>query len=142
MAYNDVLSKAEEAMKSVVDGLGLTGVTVNTGMDDTTLEAPYVVCSASGAEEEVVRHTGILRVNCSIRVCSLADAEDLATHRTRVATVFDALRYSDVADTLSAAASDFHVFESSESGRESVTEDRKIMDILNLDLVCCGSSIS
>lgn len=140
--FNDVFSKAEEAAKSVVDDLSLSGVTVNTGIDEDELAAPYVVLFASSSGDEVVRSTGIISLTLDVTVASLADAHDLDSHRARVAEVFDSFLDSGIAVTLSSAIDDFHCYEAVETGRAADTDDRKLTNTLSLDLVCCGSSIS
>lgn len=140
--YNDLFSKLEAAMKSVVDALGLDGVTVNTGMDDDELTVPYVVCNADSAGEEVVKDTGLMEVSARVIVASEADAHDMTTHRSRVATVFDAFMDDAIAATLSSAVADFHCMDINIAGMDSDAEGRKHRNILMIDAVCCGSDLT
>ena len=140
--YNDLLSKAEAACKSVIDGLGLSGVTVNTGIDDDTLELPYVVCYASGSTEVVV-DTGLDRVRMQIILCSDAEATTgLATHRTRVATVTDLFRDEDIIASLTAAEEDFGVIHVHFDNQSSDMMDHKLKHTVELDIICCGMDIN
>jgi len=139
--FNDILSKCEAAMKSLIDALAVSGLTVNTGIEDDELAAPYAICYADSSDE-IVRGTGLLTASMAISVVSMADIDSLATHRARVATIFDGIRQSDAHETLSAAVTDFHCYEVVETGRDSGMEDRKLRNTLNVDLVVCGSDIS
>ncbi len=72
---NDLNTKLEEALKSVVDGLTISGVdAANTGLDDDELDAPYVICSAPSSDPDIVPGIGYFRFNCVVTVASLADA--------------------------------------------------------------------
>lgn len=145
MGYNDLFSKVEEALKVVVDAAGLdSGVTVNTGLDDDNIQAPYVLCGAVGSSGEVVTDTATHEIQAQVIVASSADDGDtpLATHRAFVQTVFDAILDSDIAATLTAAVSDFTVLDVWESSRDSDQVERDIRNILNLTLIAAPSDIT
>lgn len=140
--FNDLLSKCEAACKSVIDGLALTGVTVNTGLEDESLTLPYVVCYASSSTEEVV-DSGLDRVVTEIIIVSDANATTaLATHRSRVATIMDTFRDEDISTDLTAAVSDFGVIHVLFREQTGTMEDHKLRNTMILDIICCGSDIS
>jgi len=139
--YSDLASKVEEACLAVVTATGAS-VTLNAGLTVDELLTPYCVCACVSAGEEVVRNTGIYRVSVQIMVVSSADDSTLANHRSLVATIFDAFQYDTVEATLSAAVSDFHVYDVFYNGFESSVEERKLINQLNVDMVCCASDIS
>lgn len=141
MAYNDITCKVEAALKSVVDSVGLSGVTVNTGVEEEALALPYVICAADGAQEEILG-TGIFRCTGRVTVASSADDSDLATHRSNVSSVFDAFLDSAIATTLSAAVDDFYVYSVMPGGMPSATENRQLRNSLEMEIVCCASDIT
>jgi len=144
MAYNDLNSKLEEAMKSLVDALALADVTVNTGATKSDLATPYVICSAPGGgqEEENLKGTGIYRHDAEVIVASqLDDVTDMATHRARVASVFDTFRDSAITTSLSDAVDDFHVYDVDFMDSPMEEEERKVTNTLSMEIVCCASDI-
>lgn len=144
MADNDLNAKVEEAMDSVVTDLALSGVTVNTGGTAETLTTPYVICSClgGGAEAENLKGTGVYVHAATVTVGSSMDDGTLATHRARVASVFDAFRDDAIAATLSSAVSGFHVYDVTFTGATQEEADRKLMNTLEMEIVCCASDIS
>lgn len=143
MAYNDLNSKLEEAMKSVVDDLALASVTVNAGATTEDLATPYVVCacSAGGTEAENLKGTGIYVHTATVTVTSSLDDDTMVTHRSRVASVFDAFRDNDIATTLSSAVSDFHCYDVLFRASPMDESERKVSNILEMEVVCCASDI-
>ena len=142
---NDLNTKLEEAIKSVVDGLTIAGVTeANTGMDDDDLNAPYVICSVPSSGEEEVHMIGYFRFSGMVKVASSQDDDSLAAHRTRVATVRDELMDTGLAETLSAAVSGLHVPYGGVyfMGLTEETSNRKLISTLELDILSCGSDVS
>ena len=140
--FNDLLSKSEEACKSAIDALALSGVTVNTGIEDETISLPYVVCYASGSTEEVV-DTGLDRVRMEIVMCSDAEATTgLVTHRARVAEIMDLFRDRDIITTLGAAVSDFGVIHVHFDNQKGEMEDHKLKNTMELDIICCSKDIT
>lgn len=140
---SDLNNKLEEALKSVVDGLGLAAtVTVNTGADLDELALPYVVCAASGGGQQEIIGSGLFRIGCSVLVASSADDDTLADHRSLVDSVFGGLRTSTAEIDLSDAVSDFHVVYVEFTGSTAEEADRKLMNKLEMDVVCCGTDIS
>jgi len=135
--FLDLLSKVEAAAKTVVDGLNLSGLTSNTGIEDESLSLPYAVCKASSGGEEIV-DTGLDRVRLDVVVASDADAHSLSAHRTRVSTIFDAFRVDDLNETLGNAVDDFGVVAVHKAGEKSEVEGRKLKNTLELDIVCCA----
>ena len=143
--FNDLLSKVEAALKSVVDSLGLTGCTVNTGTDDDTLETPYAVCQARNAADNELRDLGVWTVEAAVMVGSSAD--DVGTdgalieHRRRVAEVIDAIQSDGIAASLSAAVPDFHCFDCHFSGLESDRVNRRWVDTIRLDITSMARDV-
>lgn len=144
MAYNDLNSKLEEAMKLVVDDLALSGVTVNAGATAEDLDAPYVVCAVPGGgdEAENLKGTGIYVHNATVTVASSLDDDSIATHRSRVSSVFDSFRDDAIATTLSGKVEDFHVYDVDFTSSNQEEAERKVMTTLEMDITCCASDIS
>lgn len=140
--YTQLASKLEAAMKSLVDALALTGVTVNRGIDDAELAAPYVVIVAKSAGEEVFLDSGIEQFTAEVRVASAADAQSLSDHTARVGQVFDVFRDDAIAASLSAAASDFHCYQVVKAGENEEVSNRKLINTLVLDCAVCGSDLA
>src|SRR3990172_4738862 len=122
-------------MKSVVDALGLSGVTVNTGVEEEGLALPYVICSADGMQEELIG-SGIFRLAATVAVASSADDSTLLNHRAIVNQVFDAFLQSDIDATLSAAVNDFFVYQVLPGGMPSSVENRQLRNNLQMEVVC------
>ena len=144
MAYNDLNSKLEEAMKSLVDALALADVTVNTGATKSDLATPYVICSAPGGgqEEENLKGTGIYRHEANVMVATSLDDDTIAEHRARVASVFDTFRDSAITTSLSDAVDDFHVYDVDFMDSPMEEEERKVTNTLAMEIVCCASDIT
>lgn len=141
--WNDLNGKLEEALVSVVNGLGLdASITVNAGLTPDDLALPYVVCTATGSGDEVVRGTGIFPVTATITVASSADDTALADHRARVATVFDGFLSDTISATLSAAVDDFHCFDVFFRSLPAEEVDRQLRNMLEIEAVICGVNIS
>lgn len=141
MASNDLTSKAEAAMKSVVDALALTGVTSNTGQDDDTLALPNVICSVEQTGEEVPIGSGNFVLTGRATVNSSADDETLAAHRARVATVFDAFMADNIGATLSAAVTDFYAYEPWGRGQGKITKEKVLCDWIELQFLAAPSDL-
>jgi hypothetical protein len=148
--YNDLLSKLEAALKSLVDALALTGtrgstanvaVGVLTGLDDDAVSLPKIVCHAEDTTEEVVRHTGNFRVRCHLHIYSHSADETLAVHRNRVARVIDAIHMDNIAAQLSAAVADFYVFDAHFMGPSADPEGNAFHTDLEFTVVCCASDL-
>lgn len=155
--WNDLESKVEAAMLAVVNGLTLSGdsdeeaLVKNTGLDDEAFGVPNVICSCPSVEDETVRGTGIFRARAAVTVTSNFNDATLTTHRARVATVRDAFMQTDIAATLSAALADFHCYEARVLAMRSSVGFRDqgetnfgavTKNVLELEMVCCGSDIS
>ena len=140
--FNDLLSKAEAACKSAIDALALSGVTINTGIEDETIALPYVVCYASGSTEEIP-DTGLDRVRMEVIMCSDAEATTgLVTHRARVAQIIDLFRDADIITTLGAAETDFGVMEVAFDSQSAEMEDHKLKNTMELDIICCSKDLT
>lgn len=135
------MSKVEAAFQTVIGDLGLTGVTVNTGVDDDDLPVPYVVVTAVSMDEEEIKDTAVAPVTVEIMVVSSADDDSLADHRSRCASVFGEVVNTGIEAALSAAVDDFYVYEVDQAGRESDPEDSKLKNTLTLTVVCCPMDI-
>jgi hypothetical protein len=140
MAYSDITCKLEAALKVVADSVGLSGVTVNTGVEEEGLALPYIICAADGSQEEILG-TGIFRCTGRVTVASSADDSTLASHRANVSAVFDAFMDSDIAATLSTAVDDFYVYKVMPGAMPSTTENRQLKNSLEMEIVCCASDI-
>ena len=142
--YSDLCSKLEDALKSVVDTLGLdSSVTINTGFSTDEIEGPYVLLIATGQADELFFNSGIYTMSASVEVASnMDDQSSRAAHRDIVGTVFDAFMHSTVHVTLSAAVDDFHCYQVRSSSQPQSVEQRKIVNGLELDCVICGSNVS
>ena len=141
MAYNDLTCKLEAALKSVVDGLSLSGINVNTGVEDETLALPWIVCASDAGQEEI-HGTGIFRCTAKVTIASSADDDTLVTHRDRVATVFDAFLDGDISTTLGATAADFYVYDVLYTGQPASMENRQMRNTLEMEIVCCASDVT
>jgi len=141
MGANDLESKVEEALASVVTAQALSGLNVHTGLDEDNLNVPYVICMCAGQGEEVLRDSGTFKLEAVVKVVSSADDETLAEHRSRLATVRDSIMDSGIAATLTAAVSEFHVYDVELAGLGAEFEDRKYSNSLELNVTCCASDI-
>jgi hypothetical protein len=148
--FNDILSKLEAALKSLVDALALTGtrgstanvaVTVNTGLDDETIARPSVICQAEDTSEEAVRDSGVFRIKARARVYSHSNDEALTEHRARVGAVADAFTRDDIAGLLSDAAADFHVYDVQFMGLNADPEGDTFHTDIDFLITCCGSDL-
>ena len=148
--YNDILSKLEAALASVVSALALTGtlgadsvsVSVVTGLLDSTTTLPRVVCSAKDSTEEVVRDSGLFKVSCSVHIYTHTGDETLAVHRERVATVSDALMTDDRAAVLSAAVDDFHCYDLQMLGTSAEPDENCLHTAIEFVAVCQCADVS
>ena len=142
---NDLNTKLEEALKSVIDALTIAGVAAaNTGLDDDDLNAPYVMCTASTSTEETVPRLGYFTLNAVVTIATNADDSGaLAAHRTRVATVRDELLDTSLAETLSAAVTGFHVPYGGVyfTGLGEDVRDQMLISTVELDIIACGSDV-
>lgn len=141
MAYNDLTGKLEEALKWVVDNLALAGVTINTGVDTDSLTTPFVACTVTGAGNEEIIDTGIMRLSGHIMVASSADDTTLANHRQMYGIINDAFFDSAIAKTLSDAVSDFHCYAFYRRSLPSEQRERKMINNLEFEAVVCASDI-
>jgi hypothetical protein len=151
MASIDYLSKTEEALASVVTGLSLTGtrggdavdVATLTGLDDDAATIPAVVCIAQSAPSEIVLHTGNREVPFSIEIRTNLNDETLAVHRARVATVADSIYRDDIAATLSAAVSEYYVFDVRSDGglTEEINGETVTTSIRGIAVCCCSDLV-
>lgn len=147
--YLDLASKFEAALKSVVDALSLTdsasaAVPCFTGLDDDNHATPCVVVKCDPGQEEVP-DSGVDRVTCFVKVYTRMGGdkgETLAQHRTRTATVFDAMRQDNLAATLSAAVSDFYVYDIWKTNETPDQTEKCLVNILQLEAVGCASDLS
>lgn len=149
--YNDLLSKLEAALASVITPLALTGtrgstagiaVAVLTGLDDDTATLPRVVCLAKDSTEEAVRDSGIFKVACSVHVFTHSSDETLAVHRERVASVGDAIMTDDRAAVLSAAVDDFHCYDLQMGGVSAEPDENCFHTAFDFTAVCMASDVS
>ena len=149
--YNDILSKLEAAMKTVLDALALTGtrgtdtaavVSILTGLDDDAALLPRVTVHAIETQSEEVRDSGIFNVKVQVHIHSHSADETLATHRTRVATVIDAIMQTDRADVLSAAVTDFHCYDLQDLGPGAEPTGRAFHTIREFNAVCCPMTLT
>jgi hypothetical protein len=125
MPDNSTQTKAEEALKTLIDALTLQDVTtlggassshVFTGVDGDTLTLPAVVCLADGQwqEPETMQNTGNLRGQLLARVRTNANDTDGASvaaresHIARVTAIRNGIFVSDLAAQLSAAVTQFY----------------------------------
>lgn len=141
MPDNDLTSKGEAALKSVADGLSLTGVTVNTGQDDDTLAVPNIICTVEQTGDEVPLGTGNFVLTARITVNSNADDDGLSTHRTRVATVFDAFMSDTIGASLSAAVTGFYAYEPWARRAGKITKEKVLCDWLELDFLAAAADL-
>lgn len=148
--YNDLLSKLEAAEKTIIDALALTGtrgstadvaLTVNTGLDDDEQLAPRAICQAEDTTEEAVRDSGIFRIKSRIRIYSHSSDESLAVHRARVGAIADAFQNDTIAQTLSDAIEDFHVYEVQFMGLSADPEGNSLHTDIEMIVVCCASDL-
>jgi hypothetical protein len=147
--YNDLLSKLEAALASLVSALSLTGtrgtesvsLTVNTGLDDDAAALPRATCHADDTTEEAVQDTGNFRIRAFVHVHTHSGDESLAVHRTRVATIQDAIMQDDIAAQLSAAVADFYCFEARFVGPQADPDGDAFHTALELSVVCCASDL-
>lgn len=143
MAYNDLQSKIEAAVKSLVDALALSGVTVTTGADDDAIALPIVRCVC----DELSEATGLPRVGLfsgTVRVAVKSNAHDttLAAHRARVAAVFDAISIDTLAADLSSAVADFTcIFAGAQFQGMSIADAESWENTIGFDGVFCASDV-
>jgi hypothetical protein len=133
MSYNDLQSKTEAAGKSLVDALGISGLTVNSGASDQTKALPLCVVVCEGlAEPAGLPQTGIYRGALRFRVKDNANDVTLSDHRARVAQIFDAVSVDNLASQLSAAVAGFTCQAAFNMRQESTITDNQswVTDLL------------
>jgi hypothetical protein len=150
--WNDLESKLEAAMQAGVKSFSLSvgdgeeQLIINTGLDDDDFGVPNVICSVESIGDEVVRGTGIFPCRATVTVTSHPKDTTLDAHRARVATVRDYFLSTTIAADLSAAGSDFYAYDVMFKGmrRDGVAREggNVMKNILELDVICCGSDIS
>ena len=133
--------KVQDAIQSVVESVGLSGVAVNTGTDEADLAVPYVICSCNGSSGEMVPFSGNFKMNAAVKIVSSADDSTRAEHDARMYSVYDALIADGIAATLTAAVTDFHVFNVAFVRISEDVEDRKFISMLEMEVVCCGTDL-
>ena len=139
MSDNSTQTKAEEALKTLVDALTLQDVTVlggapasrvYTGLDSDSMQLPCVICSADGnwQEPDGLHGTGNLQGQLIVRLRTNANDTDGASvaaresHIARVTACRNGIFVSDLADQLS-AVTQFHCL-----GIISFSETKTIQD--------------
>ena len=138
----DLQSKAEAATKALVDAVGLSGVTVFTGLEDETQALPAVFCIAENFNQEL-QGVGNYRGTIRVRVKSNSNDTTLADHRTRAAAVFDALVIETLSTALTAAVADFTCqFIFSFQLEQSVTDGQSFNSGLLIEGIFCGSTLA
>lgn len=142
MSYNTLLQKVQNALKSVVDDLGIADYSVLTGQEDDEMQRPYIICACSNTVEETVKDTGVYNVEARVIVCSSADDTTLAAHQDTVGQVFDAILDTGIEATLSAAVDDFHCYDVFDFRSEQEYAERSHKDVLIVNMIVCPSDIS
>ena len=140
-----LLVKTEQAMVDVVKSLGIAGLTVNRGMSEDELVAPYVVCFAESVGDEEIADSSIFHINCEVRVVTQPDDSptSLSDQRELVEKVFGVFNNPATESDLSEAVLGFYCYQVDFQGQESnPSEDRKWENTLTLDLLCCETDIS
>lgn len=140
MGYNDITLKLETALQALVNTSGLTGLTVNTGIEEEGLEVPFVVCSVTNFQQEIL-YSATYRCNASVLVASSADDDARATHKDRVSVINDLLADDAIAETLSGLVDDFHVVHVAITGGPSEMANRQMRNYIELEVVCSGGDI-
>ena len=140
--FNELPTKLETALVAVVNAVGLVGVAVSGGMSSATLSRPSVVCHVSDSAVEEIKDTAIFRFKAGIIVRSSPDdGLDITVAKARVGQIADAFLDSSIAATLSAAVSDFYVYDVSYSGWQHGTDERDWSTTLEIEVLCCGTDI-
>ena len=141
--YNDLSGKLEEAAKSLVDALAVSGLTVLAGQSIDEVAAPYALCNAENGSGEVILDTGLVTVSLIIEVVSNCnDQTNVTDHRALVAQVFDVFFGDTVEALLSAEVTDFHVYDVHRVGTASEVQSDKFVSQLTLDVVLCAIDVS
>jgi len=137
---NSTQSKAEEALKTLIDALTLVDVTtaggatashVYTGLEDESVLLPCVHCMATGAWQEPEGFAGLGNLNGSLTIkvrTNANDADSASTaardsHIARVTAIRNGVFVSDLAAQLSAAKTEFFCI-----GVTSFSENQTVQD--------------
>lgn len=142
MSYMDLSKKVEESLQATITALALSGVAVLTGTDDATKSVPNVICACESIGPEDPYGSGNFNASARVTVNSNAKDTTLAAHRTRVAAVFDEMRQDDLAATLAANATDFHVFGATCDGMGTDNNELNYSDWISLNLYCCATDVT
>lgn len=148
--FLDHIGKGESAFKSLVDALTLTGTRAGesvsvaslTGQEDDQKTVPRVTCSIEEDGEEIVRKSGIYRNQGQIEIVSNLSDETREIHQTRVKTVMDVLIYDTLESLLSAAVTDYHVYEVVWRGPRHETDENSTRTIYPFEIVHCCTDLT
>lgn len=128
-------------MKALVDAAAISGLTVNTGIDDDTLTLPAAIIIAEQGEEYPL-YTGNYRMRFTVRVRSNSDDTTLAAHRALAAQVFDLIKIDSLAADLSAAADDFTCIGVGAATLAQTREDRSWVSEMSVAAYCCPQELT
>ena len=139
---NSIKTKAEDALKALVDALTLQDVTlaggasasqVYTGLDEDSVLLPCVVCLADGQWQEPDGMTGtgnlmgalVLRVRTNANDTDGAGAAARASHIARVTALRNGIFVDNLASQLSTAQTEFHCLGVFDFGESATIKDEE-----------------
>lgn len=139
-------SKAEQAGKAYLDGLGTITAQVLTGKSSEDKEPPLVIIEANNSEEEEPEFSGNFWVEYSVTIKSLATVDvdgvdPKAADETLIDLVFSAFTVSDLAAQLTAALDDFTCQGLKSFKVKSSQEGNCWVNTLTFMALCCPSDL-
>lgn len=141
MAFGDLTNKLEAAAAALLAAsLGST-LAVKTGQAEGKLTRPVAIVKAEQGDE-FPQGTGNFKMQLTAQVQASADDTGLTAHRGFFAAVVDVLRDDEVAASLSAQQSDFHVLGVNNPRYNELEQDRAHVSELTLEVYCCASDLS
>lgn len=131
----DLANSIESALKYRVEE-GNFNVSIFTGQSDYTKSNPSLVIHAeSGNETPLGSGNFNVSVSCELRMTG--ETEDLATYRSLSRDVLGQLMASDLAESLSTEATDFHVFGILNREFRSGVDESQWLSVLTFTAYCC-----
>lgn len=137
--YSNILTKLETAAQ-VVYAATASPATQFTGIDDATRTVPNVTFIAE-LGDEFPQASGNYNVTLRIQVVTNVDDSGANTHAALAATVFDVFLMDNLAATLSATATDFHVIGIKNPRHSERTEARLHISELTLECLSCATDL-
>lgn len=143
MPANDIETKVEAAMVAYLQSE--TGFITYRGLEPEIRELPAVFAHCGSVIEAPIDTGNYQCEVTAVIICKAQrDTEDgpdpLAAFRFRLATVRDALNWTDLADRLTLAGSDFTCMFALDRGGDTAVDSDNLVATIKRELHCCGTA--